>query len=80
MFGVVYYCELPTPLIAVTSVLECNFELTEHLELPYSVLDALRTQHGIDMTGLNMSSTRRGNAYRAYVLMRGTAHRERAEA
>ena len=74
-------CVLPAPLISLTSVLECNFELTENNELPYSVFDALRAQYNIDMTGLNMSSTRRGNMYRSYVLMKGTtANQERAGA
>ena len=74
-------CVLPSPLISLTSVLECNFELTENNELPYSVFDALLARHNIDMTGLNMSSTRRGNMYRSYVLMKGTtANQERAGA
>ena len=53
------------------SILEANFEPKNDQTLPYDVLDAVRTQHGIDLTGLNMSMTRRGNCYRSYVLMRG---------
>ncbi len=66
------YC-VPDPLLNVSSrsILQANFELTDEQTLPYDVLDAVRTQHGIDLTGLNMSMTRRGNVYRSYVLMRG---------
>ena len=64
-------CQLPAPIIGLQSVLECNFELREDLTLPYDVLDALRTRHSIDLTGFNLSMTRRGNIYRSYVLMRG---------
>ena len=62
----------PPPLnVSSPSILEANFELKDDQTLPYDVLDAVRTQHGIDLTGLNMSMTRRGNCYRSYVLMRG---------
>ena len=66
-------CCLPDPILNVSSpsILEANFELKDDQTLPYDVLDAVRTQHGIDLTGLNMSMTRRGNCYRSYVLMRG---------
>ena len=64
-------CHVPGPIIGTQSVLECNFELEEDLTLPYDVLDALRTRHSINLTGFNLSMTRRGNIYRSYVLMRG---------
>ena len=66
-------CRLPDPIVNVrsTSILEASFTLTEEQALPYDVLDAMRTEHSIDLTGFNMSMTRRGNCYRAYVLMRG---------
>ena len=64
-------CRLPSPILDAQSVLEANFNLTEHQTLPYDVFDALRIRHRIDLTGFNMSMTRYGNMYRSYVLMRG---------
>lgn len=62
---------LPSPLVQTEAILEWNFEWGPDHTLPYEVLDSIRIQHGIDMTGLNMSLTRRGNAYRSYALLRG---------
>jgi len=42
------------------------------IRLPYDVLNSLRAQHSIDLTGFNLSMTMRGNMYRSYALMRGT--------
>jgi hypothetical protein len=39
--------------------------------VPYKALDALRHQHAIDITGLSVACTQRGNLYRQYVLMNG---------
>ena len=64
-------CSLPDPILHVQSVLEANFDFTEHQTLPYDVFDALRNRHSIDLTGFNASMTRWGNMYRSYVLMRG---------
>ena len=64
-------CHLPVPIVSLQSVLKCNFELGEDLTLPYDVLDAVRTRNSTDLTGFNLSMTRRGNIYRSYVLMRG---------
>ena len=64
-------CRLPGVLVNVAPVLENNFELTGESALPYDIFDALRTRHGIDLSGFNASMTRRGNMYRSYVLMRG---------
>eukprot|EP00974_Lingulodinium_polyedra_P059189 5700693-Lingulodinium_polyedra.AAC.1 len=61
----------PEPTVGIQSVLEANFDLKEAQSLPYDVLDATRAQHAIDLTGLNLSTTKRGNLYRSYVLMRG---------
>ena len=60
---------LPNPLIPASSVLEANFEL-EKGKIPYGVLDRLRENHHIDVTGLSISLTEGGNLYRAYALMR----------
>ena len=51
---------------------EANFELTDDQTLPHDALDALRAQRLINLSGFNMSMTRRGNIYRSSVLMRGT--------
>ena len=65
-------CRLPEPIVHIQSVLEANFDLTEHQTLPYQVFDTLRNRHSIDLTGFSASMTRHGNLYRSYVLMRGT--------
>ncbi len=62
---------LPDPLVNVDDLLEWNFEWGADRTLPYETLDVLREQHGIDITGLNMSLTHKGNLYRSYALMRG---------
>ena len=64
-------CRLPQPVVALSQVLECNFELTDEGTLPYDVFDALRIQHGIDVTGFASSMTHKGNPYRSYVLLGG---------
>ncbi len=64
---------VPDPLVNLEDVLECNFEWTKEDTLPYDIFDALRLQHGIDVTGLNSSLTHGGNLYRSYALMRGMA-------
>ena len=62
---------LPAPVVNLADILECNFALSSDGTLPYDVFDALRRQHGIDVTGLSMSSTHRGNLYRSYALLGG---------
>ena len=66
-------CRLPDPIVDVRSIsiLDVSFTLTERQKLPYDVLDAVRSTHSNDLTGFSMSMTRRGNCYKAYVLMRG---------
>ena len=64
-------CNLPAPVVNLADILECNCALTSDGTLPYDVFDALRRQHGIDVTGLSMSSTHCGNLYRTYALLRG---------
>ena len=58
-------------MVAISQVLECNFELSEAETLPYDVFDALRTLHDIDVTGFKTSMTHRGNLYRNYALLGG---------
>lgn len=43
-------------------------ELEADGTIPYICLDSLRSQYGIDMTGLSVSSTTGGSRYRNYVL------------
>ena len=64
---------LPDPLAAVDHILELNFELRDDSSIPWDTLDAVRTRHRIDITGLNLSMTHRGNIYRNYVLLRAGA-------
>ena len=64
-------CRLPAPLVHLDDVMECNFHLTPDGTLPYDVFDALRRRHGIEITGLSMSMTHRGNLYRSYALLGG---------
>ena len=64
-------CRLPQPVVALSQILECNFDLSDTGTLPYDVFDALRTQHGIDVTGFSTSMTHKGNLYRSYALLGG---------
>ena len=64
-------CNLPQPVVALSQILECNFDLSEEGTLPYDVFDALRTQHDIDVTGFSSSMTHKGNLYRNYALLGG---------
>ena len=54
-----------------TCDIECNFDLGNEGTLPYDVVDALRQQHGIYVTGLSTSRTHKGNLYRSYALLGG---------
>ncbi len=62
---------LPDPLINMSDILVANFEWSEEMTLPYDVFDELRLDHGIDVTGLQMSMTHRGNVYRSSALLHG---------
>eukprot|EP00974_Lingulodinium_polyedra_P040994 3939286-Lingulodinium_polyedra.AAC.1 len=64
-------CRLPDPIVRAHSVLEANFDLAEHQSLPHDALDALRTRRSIYLTGFNLSTTRLGDLYRGFVLLRG---------
>ena len=63
---------VPDPIMNVQFFLETNVELKDYQTLPYDVIDALRAQCSIDLTGFNLSMRRRGNIPRSCVLMRGT--------
>jgi hypothetical protein len=62
-------CSLPSPVVHLSDILECNFDLSSDATLPYDVFDALRSHHGIDVTGLSVSSAHRGNLCRSYALL-----------
>ena len=62
-------CRLPDPLVNLRDVLECNLDMSSEHTLPYDVLDALRLQHGIDVSAFSWSMTHKGNIYRSYVLL-----------
>ena len=59
----------PPPVVHLSDILECNFDLSSDATLPYDVFDALRSHHGIDVTGLSVSSAHRGNLCRSYALL-----------
>jgi hypothetical protein len=61
---------LPTPVVKTTDVWEWGFDLTENHELKFETLDDIMDKHNLDITGLNLTSTSRGNKYRTYRLMR----------
>jgi hypothetical protein len=50
-------------------ILEWNFDLTDKFELRFDLLDRLMDKHSIDITGLSISSTARGNLFRTHRLM-----------
>lgn len=60
---------LPSAVVQPCSVLEWCFELEDDC-LPFGILDKLVDVHFIDVTGLNLSSTPRGNLFRTHRLMR----------
>jgi hypothetical protein len=63
-------CELPPIVVTRADILVINVKL-DGGKIPYGVLDRLRSEHGIDVTGLSTSLTHNGNLYRSYVLTAG---------
>jgi len=61
---------LPDPVVKNQDILEWGFDLTKDHELDFETLDAVMDKHNIDITGLSLTSTSRGNKYRTYRLMR----------
>ena len=64
----VAHVEMPPVLVSLSDILQWNIELEEG-KIPYTVLDSLRMQNGIDVTALSVSQTANGNVYQSYVLM-----------
>ncbi len=61
---------LPGSSIKPQQVLEHSFEIEDDGTVPLEVFDRLMDCHGIDCTGLSMSSAPRGNRYRNHRLTR----------
>lgn len=60
---------LPPSVIKADQISWWGFELEDGNKIPFDVLDSIMDD-GIDITGLNMSNTSRGNLYRAHRMMK----------
>ena len=67
---------LPSVMQPASKILAWDFEPEENEEgdavsvmIPFTVFDHLMDVHNVDLTGLNMSATKRGNLYRTHRLM-----------
>ena len=67
--GSVNQTRLPSIVVPVENLLLWNIEL-EDGQISFGDFDRLRAEHGIDCTGLSLSTTKRGNQYRAHCLMK----------
>ena len=59
---------LPHVIVNNDDILEI-FDLDDDGRIPFTIVDDLCKNHGIDVTSLSMSQTHFGNIYRAHVLM-----------
>ena len=62
--------ELPSCVLSPPDVLIPNILMEADGTIPYSILDELRSEHGVDASGLLVSRTHKGNVYRSHVLSR----------
>ena len=62
------FVSVPSVKVPRDDVLLMNVELDADSQIPFTALDALRTQYAIDVTAISLSLTHRGNVYRAHVL------------
>ena len=62
--------EMPDCILSPSDVLIPNILLSADGTIPYCILDELRSQHDIDVSGLQVSRTQNGNIYRSHVLSR----------
>ena len=62
--------ELPGCVLSPPDVLIPNILMEADGTIPYCILDELRSQHDIDVSGLQVSRTQKGNIYRSHVLSR----------
>lgn len=68
---------LPSPRVKGADVIDWDFEVEDSeggVLIPFSTLDRVM-ECGIDITGLNVSQTRRGNLYRTHRLMQPALQR-----
>jgi len=68
---------LPSPRVKAVDVIDWDFEVEDSeggVLIPFSTLDRVM-EYGIDITGLNVSQTRRGNLYRTHRLMQPALQR-----
>ena len=68
MMGTAASVTVPPVNVSRADVLLMNVELDADSQIPFTVLDALRIEHAIDVSALSLSLTHRGNIYRAHVL------------
>ena len=61
---------LPPSVLAPSKILLWGFVLEEGTLLPFKVLGQIMDLDFVDLTGLKISSTKRGAMYRAHRLMR----------
>jgi len=61
---------MPSNLVVASDVLIPNIRIEADGTIPYHILDELREAHGIDVSGLSVSRTHKGNLYRAHCLSR----------
>ena len=60
--------EQPSVRVHRDDVLLMNVELDNESRIPFAAFDALRTKHALDVSGVYLSLTHRGNLYRAHTL------------
>ena len=58
---------VPEVRVTRNDILLMNVELDADSQIPFAAFDALRTAHALDVSGVSLSMTHRGNLYRARV-------------
>ena len=66
--GAASSASVPSMLVPRSDVLLMNVVLDADSQIPFAAFDALRTAHALDVSGVSLSMTHRGNLYRAHVL------------
>ena len=60
---------MPQVFVSQGALLVMQFSLTAERELPFHCFEELRTQHGVNVTGLTYTLTKRGNVYRRFAMI-----------
>ena len=60
--------DVPEVRVPRSDILLMNVELDADSRIPFAAFDALWTTHAIDVSGVSLRLTHRGNLYRAHVL------------